>query len=276
MSHTRDEVIDAVTCELLDQELLEGPEARIFADNVADRLRMVEAPEEPEPDSRTRFFDLRSVQSKRHKKTKRVGGRTVKRDPRTVDSVVVHQTAIEYGLSKRQIDAAAGDRDLALAYRGLNAACHAIAFRSGVYVATHPLVHYVNHGHGFNAHSLGLEIEGRYPGLMDDPSTAPREDLRTTWRGNPSEMTDLVIETACEALRYLVEEGRASGMPIRRVYAHRQSKGNRVSDPGQEIWERVVLGFAVPELGLETMPRVISRDGNPVPKEWDPAGFGPY
>src|SRR5690606_15395171 len=42
-----------------------------------------------------RFYDLRAEQSIAHKKTRRRGGVTVRRDPSTITGIVLHQTAVE-------------------------------------------------------------------------------------------------------------------------------------------------------------------------------------
>jgi hypothetical protein len=219
-----------------------------------------------------RFYDLRAEQDYQYpgdrRKARLRGGEPVLRDPRDVTGVVLHQTAVEYGLSARQIRAAGGDEDLALARRGLDVACHAIAFRRGIYVATHPLRNYVNHGNGYNASTLGLEVEGNYAGLESDPA-------RTTWRGEPTELTAQTIETARAALRWLVEAGWAEGMPLRRIYAHRQSSATRRSDPGEALWKALVP-WAEETLGLEAVPGDARGDGRPIPRQWDPRGSVAY
>lgn len=192
-------------------------------------------------------------------------GHVVRRDPRTVVGVTLHQTATRYG--------PADDRERRLR-RALDTPYHALAYREGAVVLTQPLDWYSWHGNGLNESSLGLAIEGLYSGLADDPSTTPREDLRTTWGGPPDDVTELVVTTAREALRVLVELGRAEGMPLRYIWAHRQSSATRRSDPGQEPWQRVVLEYAVPVLGLEVQPSRTWRDGRPIPREW--GGAGPY
>lgn len=204
----------------------------------------------------------------------RVGkdGKVVVRDLANVTGIVVHQTACVFGVASYQVKAAGGDAILAKRRRALDVACHAIAFREqevGV-VLPNPLEWWVNHGNGFNAYTLGLEIEGLYPGLLSRPQ-------QTTWGGGnkPTPMLASTIENAREALRYLVEEGRRRGAPIRDVYAHRQSN-NKPSDPGEEIWKRVVLEYGVPKLGLVPHQSLKLDDGRPIPVEWDPAGFGYY
>ena len=66
-------------------------------------------------------------------------------------------------------------------------------------------------------------------------------------------------------------------MPIEFIWAHRQSSASRRSDPGQSLWQEVVLAYAVPVLGLKTQPARIWGDGRPIPVEWQPdGGVGPY
>lgn len=233
------------------------------------------------PSSQIRFYDLRSEQKRKAPKTRVRSGATIQRDPRDIDGVVIHQTATPFGVSKRQLRLAGGDRELALARRALNVACHAMAFQGGFYVLANELTSYVYHGHALNARSLGLEIDGRYPGILDDPDTVPDEADKSTWGGDPMVLAPQTIAAAREALRTLVEQGRRAGMPIRYVWAHRQSSPMRRSDPGEEIWRHVVLDYAVPELGLETQPGETwtedDGEGLPVPRDWDPsAGVGGY
>jgi hypothetical protein len=249
------------------------------AEDVADRLKLGG---QSAPDGGgVLFYDLRSEQDYTYpngaRKVKLAApGVPVMRKAEDVTTIVVHQTAVEFGVSSRAVDAAGGDVELARARRALDVACHAMAFRQGYYVAAHPLLAYVNHGNRFNATSLGLEIDGRYPGLEDDPSTAAREDLQTTWGGDPSELTEATIKAARAALRWLVEEARAAGCPIQYVVAHRQSSDSRRSDPGQGIWREVVLKYAVAELGLIAKRESPWREGRPIPVEWDPDGIGNY
>lgn len=214
-----------------------------------------------------RFFDLRSEREAKPPKIRVVGGKPVLRRVAAIDSICLHQTAVAFGASSAQIKAAGGDRDLALARRGLDVACHAIAFE-GCYAAVAPLAWHVNHGNGWNARSLGLEVDGLYAGLQSDP--------KTIWGGKPpTALTPHRIESARAALRWLVEAGRAAGMPIKRIVAHRQSSATRRSDPGQELWRELAL-WAADELDVETAPADVLGDGRPVPSSWDPRGVGRY
>ena len=252
----------------------------LLAQEVADRLRLVEPVEVAAVAFKPRRYDLRGEQDYRYpggrKKARIRSGGPVHRDPAEVSGIVIHQTAVEFGTSARQRERSGGDDDLALARRGLDVACHAIAFRRGIYAVTHPLAVHVNHGNALNAKTLGLEIDGRYAGLEDDPSTVAREDLATTWGGTPTQLSERTVETAREALRFLVEEGRALGMPILDVWAHRQSSLTRRSDPGAAIWRAVVLDYAVPCLGLRVHNDTIVGSGYTIPTAWDPSASGDY
>ena len=197
-------------------------------------------------------------------------GRVVRRTPRTVTGICVHQTAARFGVSDRAVAEANGDRELALARRAKGVACHVMAFADGFVSWPNPLDWYVWHGNAFNADTLGIEIDGDFAGLMDDPTTAFRK------KDNPDTLTPELELAAKRAIKLLVEEGRKMGMPIKYIYAHRQSSPTRRSDPGEEIWKKIVLDYAVKELGLETRPALIKRKGYTIPKQWDSEGLGDY
>jgi hypothetical protein len=134
----------------------------------------------------------------------------------------------------------------------------------------------VYHGNELNGFTYGLEIEGQYPGLLDDPTTPKREDEATTWGDKATPLDDLTIETARAALRYLYEEGLKLGSPLQYIWAHRQSNGIKPSDPGQGIWKHVVLDYGVAVLKLKTRPSDVFRDGKAIPREWEPAATAKY
>lgn len=285
----RDVVVEAVYLEARERGLSDR-EARSFAEDVADRLRLDDEQRSGPPDTAydTRdescvgdvpFYDLRTEQDFVYpggkNKVRKRGRSVVMRNPADIDTIVIHQTAVEFGVSRRAIANAGGDVELARARRALDVACHAMAFRQGYFVAAHPLLAYVNHANRFNATSLGMEIDGRYPGLTDDPSTVPREDLLTTWGGEPTELTNTTMGAAFAALRWLVEEGRALGCPITKIVSHRQSSDNRRSDPGEEIWRRLVLASAS-KLGLVVVRESPWNQGRHVPTAWDDKGIGAY
>lgn len=212
------------------------------------------------------FLDLRAEQadpftpkgSPPKSPSKVVKGKTLRRDPSTITGVTVHQTACVFG---PEADRAKAHR------RAIGIPAHAVAFRDGVIALPCDLDWYVYTSNGLNATTLGLEVEGIYPGR-------PGGDAWGKAAATP--LDELARDTARAALRYLVEEGRARGMPIRNVYAHRQSNGQKPSDPGWEIWRSVVLEYGVPVLGLITQNATTLDDGKPIPREWDPASTARY
>jgi len=212
-------------------------------------------------------YDLRDEQTNPPKtsipKHRIVDGRVSLRLIKSITSVVLHQTATPFSISERAIQEAAGDKQLALARRALGVACHAMAFRDGFFALPCPLTWYVYHGNGFNATSLGIEIEGRYAGDLERKS-------------DEQEVTDLVVECANAALKYLVDEARLLGAPLKYIYAHRQSSETRRGDPGAELWRRVAVEYATPVLGLERRPELVMGGGRQLPKSWDPLGRVKY
>jgi hypothetical protein len=232
----------------------------------------------PNPYSYVRRIDLRDLPADGvYPRTRVRRGKTVMRDPQTIDGIVIHQTAMPIPPGKHLLARFPDDPEMAAAHRAYRAASHVTALRRGVAVLTRPLLAYVHHGNGFNARSLGIEIEGSYPGVETQPK-------KTTWGGNPQEVTDEVVETARDALSWLVEEAAAQNIKLRYVWAHRQASPSRRSDPGSELWRRVVLEHCVPVLGLETQPLLTLRStsrkapgwGRKIPLAWDPAGEGAY
>ena len=191
-------------------------------------------------------------------------GRTVRRPPGSVRGITVHQTACVFGTGK-----ATHNLETVKHRRALRVHAHMTVFNTGKAVLAYPLDWYVYHGNGLNGPSYGLEIEGMYPGLISQPKA-------TTWGGKPTELGADQLEAARAGLAYLVERGRADGNPVEYIWAHRQSSGTRRSDPGEEIWRRLVLEFAVPVLGLRTEPVMTMKTGRPIPVEWDPSGKGKY
>jgi hypothetical protein len=190
--------------------------------------------------------------------SKVVGGKTVKRDPKTVTGITLHQTACVFGPS--------ADREKAYR-RALGIPAHAVAFRDGVVAIPAPLSWYLYTSNGLNAATLGLEIEGIYPGYPG----------AKVWGSNPATpFTELARDTARAALKYLLEKGREAGMPIEYLYAHRQSNGQKPSDPGFEIWQQVALEYGVNTLGLKTRNDYVVGDGKQLPSAWDPTSKVKY
>lgn len=215
-------------------------------------------------------FDLTKLQSDPAPHTRLSKGRTLMRDPEDIEGIMIHQTAVNFGVARYQIFAVGGDAGEAQRRRALDVACHTMAFAEGWVVHAHPIASYVNHGNAANAVTLGLEIEGIFAGLEDDPYTVPREDRLTTWGKRDPDVFDRDrIATARVALRSLLERAREAGCKnIRYVYAHRQSSKMRRADPGEAIWRHVVEEYAVPDLKLVADRKRVWGKGRPIPREW--------
>lgn len=211
-----------------------------------------------------RLYDLRGERVPERPAVRLDGpGRPHVRDPSRVVGIVLHQTAVAFGVSAAQLRAAGGDRALALAERALRIAAHATVFRAGpghgplISVAA-PLLWHVNGANAINPLALNLEVDGLYEGVAGDRRTA---------RGTASVWTEEIRDAARAALRWLVEHGRAEGMPLRYVWAHRQSSATRRSDPGELLW-RDLAEWARSELGLDWQPARTWGDGRPLPRAW--------
>lgn len=214
------------------------------------------------------LYDLRGEQTNPHPKGRQGrDGLTIVRAPAQITGVMLHQAGIKFP--------GAG---IKLARRSLGVACHAMAF-PGFLAWPAELLWYINHGNGGNAWTLGLEVDGHYPGRIG--RQLPRRKDGTRPEATP--MFGETIEAGRAGVRLLVEEGRRLGCPIEFLYAHRQFDAWRRADPGEWIWREVGLEYAVRVLGLEIRPAETwphhegpERRGLPVPEAWGPGGVGKY
>lgn len=191
--------------------------------------------------------------------SKVVKGKTLVRDPKTITGIVVHQTACVFG--------PAANRQKAYR-RALGIPAHVVGFRDGTFVVPADPLWYLYTSNGFNAFSYGVELEGKYAGIAGDP--------KTVWGGGETPLDDLAVETFRAAVKWIVDEGRRLGSPLQYVWSHRQSNGQKPSDPGEEIWKRVVLEYAVPVLGLEPQNTRTLDSGKEIPTQWDSRATAKY
>ena len=99
----------------------------------------------------SQFFDITDEHSLKK-------GRAGLRDPSRITTVVMHQTAVMFGTTKRN-RAKYGPQE-ALHRRFYNVACHTAALQNGDVLYVNKLRAYVWHGNVANRFSVGLEIEG--------------------------------------------------------------------------------------------------------------------
>lgn len=221
-----------------------------------------------------KLYDLRHKQTNPHPKGKTgKDGRTVVRLASAIDSLMLHQAGIPFGVGDGWEDEFETVEE-ALAHRGLDVACHAIAFRPGFLVLPADPLWYISHGNGVNSRSFGLETDGLFPGLVGGKTPGGKPETN---------ITPELVHAVRMGVKLLFFTGRNLGCQIKIIWGHRQTDSWKRADPGEELWCKVVLEYAVPVLGLETRPHETfrhhkgrSRDGLPIPLRWDPAGSGKY
>ncbi len=204
------------------------------------------------------LIDARAMQDVADGRTLVRKGKTFQRDPSTIDGIVLHQTGVNYGnwprerLVRRVIKGAGSSPGVP---------AHAIAM-NGFFVQAFDLTAYCYHANTLNGPTLGLEIEGRLPGL---------ESARTKAH---TVLTPARIDAAQAALVFLLEEGRKLGMPLKYLYAHRQSSKDRQADPGEALWK--LLEPVAMEHGLFVRPKWTIGGGRPIPAAWSELGDAEY
>lgn len=132
----------------------------------------------------------------------------------------------------------------------------------GKFVKVNDLQAVLWHAQGFNKNSIGIEIEGNFCGIAGD--------LRTHWKkgGGPHELLAEQVAAARAAVRWITKCAEASGSRISYIYAHRQSSGDRIADPGQAIWTHVGR-WAIDQLGLFSGGvNYHIGNGAPIPDAW--------
>lgn len=185
-------------------------------------------------------------------------GLATPRLPSSVTGIMVHQLGCQLGVSKRQLQAAAGDPRLALQHRVLRLPYHVVGLLCGDVIRNHPVTRYTYHGNGGNRFTVGVGIEGLYPG---------RETTRTAKHTDLHRAVMVGRAALAEAERMLRESG-ITGLIT--VHAHRNFAAKRAADPGDGIW-REVVGWGIEHLSLVPDLDLRMGTGQPIPVEWDAA-----
>lgn len=133
----------------------------------------------------------------------------------------------------------------------------------------------VYHGNGWNARCVGIEVNGLYSGLEDDPDTALDESLKTTWddpstptRERPMTVTPQSMVSLRNLTRWLKWYGQKNGASVQFLVAHRQSSMDRQNDPGQTIWHEAAVPLHA-ELGMSDGCVGFKIGGYAIPQQWD-------
>jgi hypothetical protein len=135
----------------------------------------------------------------------------------SIDAIVLHQTGCS-GLMWRDVPIHVG-----------------IPRDENHFYSLQPLQALLYHANGFNARSIGIEIEGNFCGIEGKPQTHWKQG------GGPHTLQENQILHARSAIQWICETVRAMGGEIRYIFAHRQASKDRIADPGEKIWKEVGL-----------------------------------
>lgn len=193
------------------------------------------------------LYDIRKTAGRMHV--------TARRSWKDVTGICLHQTACVLGERARRWD---------------NVGCHVGITRKGKKIWIHEFDWRVVHGNGWNAQTVGIEIDGQYEGVEGD--------LKTFWRPKskphlkPNKLSTASIDATMEAIVWICNEVEAHGGRVKVLVAHRQSSSTRRSDPGSAIWQRIALPMHA-DLGLKLKDGgkgfKIGK-GRPIPEAWNP------
>lgn len=171
-----------------------------------------------------------------------------------VTGITLHQTACDLGPNVERYDMIGS---------------HYAILRDGRVLWMCDIDRTVVHGHGWNRRCIGIEVNGRYPGLLSNPLGTTWDDPTTKIREQPQDVTP----EAMRSLRMLVRYLKLKTPTIAVLCSHRQSSESRQSDPGQAIWREAVALHG--ELGLHDGGVGFKiGDGRPNPEAWDPKAKG--
>ena len=146
---------------------------------------------------------------------------------------------------------------------------HVGVMRSGRVVWIHDFDRTIWHGNGWNAGTVGIEIDGLYEGIEGDPRTV-WDDPTTPIHERGMTPTPAAVEATKQAIRWICSEVAKRGGAVKALVAHRQSSATRRSDPGEALWRAVALPM---HDELELSDGGIGfrlGDGRAIPESWDP------
>lgn len=140
---------------------------------------------------------------------------------------------------------------------------HIGVLKNGTILLVNELTDFIWHAQGFSHHTIGIEFNGNFWGVDTDNST--------WWAGGgPASFLTSEQKIASKVLlRYLILRFSENNAVFKRVYAHRQASGDRLADPGSEIWRLVAMPW-MEEIGAtDGGPEFKYGTGRPIPKEWN-------
>lgn len=182
------------------------------------------------------------------------GYATRSRDWSAVTGICLHQTACVLGERPERWD---------------SVGAHLGVMRGGRVIWLHDFDRLVIHGNGWNAKTVGIEIDGLYAGVDGDTRTV-WNDPSTPMREQGMTLTTAAMDAARATIRWICSEVAKRGGQVSKLVAHRQSSKDRRDDPGSAIWKGIALPMSE-ELGLDDGGDGFTIGGYPIPVEWDPS-----
>lgn len=169
------------------------------------------------------------------------------RPVRAIERVVLHQTAVEFGVSSRQLAQAGGDRVMARRQRFRRVPYHYLLTLDGELLKLHPLDAWTYHAKGApNRASIGVCCEGLFPRFERD-RTAKHTMPRPEWAAQ-------LVQVELDVVRQL---GRK--LPL---VTHAQCSRVKRADPGEAVMRAASKGWGMHD-------REWTRAGGvPQPAEW--------
>jgi hypothetical protein len=240
------ETLEAASRLLREHGRADTDRSALSARDVAFILGLLEKPQvHPLGDEVTECFDLRESSDRRAIQRRRSW--------KDIEAITLHQTAVVLGEKPGR-------------WQTLGA--HLGVTREGRVMVVHGFEWNVAHANGFNACSVGIELDGHYEGVEGNPKTYWRPASAPKRR--PQEPTPELIAAAKWSIRLVVKEVAQHGGRVRHIFAHRQSSAMRQSDPGSAIWRLVALPM-MEELRLDAgkSARITHGTGRPIPEAWD-------
>lgn len=195
------------------------------------------------------FFDVRASADRRFVIQRRAWSE--------VTGICLHQTACTLGERPQ---------------RWATIGAHLGVTRAGRVIWMHDLHYAIVHGNGFNTNTVGIEMEGSYPGIEGDLSTFWH--LKEQPNLEPQSPTAELVEAARATVRWLCAVVASHGGKVTSLVAHRQASDERKADPGSALWQQVALPLMC-ELSLsDGGPGFKIDSGYPIPEAWDASRAG--
>jgi hypothetical protein len=251
-----DETLGALAL-LLDQGGVKDDDRTTVSDNeLAYVERLIAAHrQQTTPVDPGKFFDLRQQSNRAQDQGPRPWSE--------IDNITLHQTACFLAENPTRM---------------LSVGAHFVTGTAGQVWWLHEENRIVWHGNNWNRHGVGIEMNGLYAGVANDPKTV-WDNPATPQHEQGMIPTAALIEASCSLIRWIDGRIAAHGGKLKHIVSHRQASKDRRDDPGETLWKEVGLRMCA-ELGLDdygppglAWPGKVGT-GYPNPEQWDPTRKG--